>query len=190
LLIPNNYPESLTWFPDHVLTSNIIVSQSKEQLKVSPNGVLAPIIAPRTEQPLQYDSLDGGSACCRARYLRRTTQTQNTSKRTQTSVSRVGTESTTPVFERAKTVHALHLAATAIVEIRNFLLRNTSPPVRYDTLRGQWLFSYSRNVHFTKPETRARHWSRILRHMNPAYTFASYFLKFDFNAIPPAAKFD
>jgi hypothetical protein len=28
----------------------------------------------------------------------------------------------------------------------------------------------------------------ILSQMNPAYTFASYFLKFDFNAVPPAAR--
>jgi hypothetical protein len=41
-----------------------------------------------------------------------TTQTQN--KRTQTSMPRVGFEPTTPVFERAKTVHALERAATVI----------------------------------------------------------------------------
>jgi hypothetical protein len=43
---------------------------------------------------------------------RRTTQTQN--KRTQTSMPRVGFESTNPLFERAKTVHALDRAATLI----------------------------------------------------------------------------
>jgi hypothetical protein len=45
-----------------------------------------------------------------ARHLptRRTTPTQN--KRTQTSMSRVGFEPTTPVLERAKTVHALDRA--------------------------------------------------------------------------------
>jgi hypothetical protein len=42
----------------------------------------------------------------------RTTQTQN--KRTQTSMSRVGFESTIPVFERAKTVHSLDRAANVI----------------------------------------------------------------------------
>jgi hypothetical protein len=42
----------------------------------------------------------------------RTTQTQN--KCTQTSMPRVGFESTTPVFERSKTVHALDRAATVI----------------------------------------------------------------------------
>jgi hypothetical protein len=45
----------------------------------------------------------------------RTTQTQN--KRTQTSMPRVGFETTTPVFERAKTVHALDRAAAVIDKI-------------------------------------------------------------------------
>jgi hypothetical protein len=42
----------------------------------------------------------------------RTTQKQN--KRTQTFMSQVGFEPTIPVFERAKTVHAVDRAATAI----------------------------------------------------------------------------
>jgi hypothetical protein len=42
----------------------------------------------------------------------RTTQTRN--KRTQTSMPLVGFEPTIPVFERAKIVHALDLAATVI----------------------------------------------------------------------------
>jgi hypothetical protein len=42
----------------------------------------------------------------------RTTQTQN--KCTQTFMPRVEFESTTPVFERAKTVHALDRKATDI----------------------------------------------------------------------------
>jgi hypothetical protein len=42
----------------------------------------------------------------------RTAQTQN--KRKQTSMSVVEFEPTTPVFERAKTVHALDSAVTAI----------------------------------------------------------------------------
>jgi hypothetical protein len=42
----------------------------------------------------------------------RTTRTQN--KRTQTSMPRKGFEPTTPVLERAKTVHALDRAATVI----------------------------------------------------------------------------
>jgi hypothetical protein len=41
-----------------------------------------------------------------------TTQTQN--KRTQTSILQVGFESTTPVFERAKTDHALDRTVTVI----------------------------------------------------------------------------
>jgi hypothetical protein len=42
----------------------------------------------------------------------RTAQTQN--KRTQKSMPQVGFEPTIPVFERAKTVHALGRAATVI----------------------------------------------------------------------------
>jgi hypothetical protein len=42
----------------------------------------------------------------------RTTQTK--SKRTQTSMPRVGFQSKTPVFEQAKTVHALDREATVI----------------------------------------------------------------------------
>jgi hypothetical protein len=42
----------------------------------------------------------------------RTSKTEN--KRTETSMPRVGFEPTTPMFERAKTVHALDRAATAI----------------------------------------------------------------------------
>jgi hypothetical protein len=49
--------------------------------------------------------LDGGSA-----HRKAATYTQN--KRTETSVPRVGLEPTTPVFERAKTVHDLERAAT------------------------------------------------------------------------------
>jgi hypothetical protein len=41
-----------------------------------------------------------------------TAQTQN--KHTQTSMPQVGFEPTTPVFERAKTVHALDRVATVI----------------------------------------------------------------------------
>jgi hypothetical protein len=45
-------------------------------------------------------------------HTHRTTQAQN--KRTQTSMPRVGFETTILVFERAKTVHALNLAATML----------------------------------------------------------------------------
>jgi hypothetical protein len=47
----------------------------------------------------------------------RTTQTQN--KRTQTSMPRVGFEPTIPVFERAKTVHALECLATEIGNVQH-----------------------------------------------------------------------
>jgi hypothetical protein len=53
--------------------------------------------------------LDGGSARRKAATL---TQTQN--KSTQTYTPRVRFEPTTPVFERAKTVHASDHAATVI----------------------------------------------------------------------------
>jgi hypothetical protein len=54
----------------------------------------------------------GDQSVARPLPTHRTTQAQN--KRTQTSMPRVGFEPTTPVFERAKTVHALDLAATVI----------------------------------------------------------------------------
>jgi hypothetical protein len=46
------------------------------------------------------------------RYIHRTTQTQNKSR--QTSMPRVWFEPTTPVFERAKTVHASDRAAIVV----------------------------------------------------------------------------
>jgi hypothetical protein len=58
----------------------------------------------------RYDSLDGGSA--RRKAATYTAQAHN--KRTQTTMPRVGLEPTIPVYERAKTVHALDRAATAI----------------------------------------------------------------------------
>jgi hypothetical protein len=51
------------------------------------------------------------------RYVHMTTQTQN--KSTQTSMPRVRFEPTSPVFELAKTVHALDRAATVIGEHAN-----------------------------------------------------------------------
>jgi hypothetical protein len=55
-----------------------------------------------------------------ARYLHRTTQTQN--KRTQISITWVGIEPTIPVFERAKTYHALERVATAIGNNRLWII--------------------------------------------------------------------
>jgi hypothetical protein len=52
------------------------------------------------------------------------TQTQN--KRTQTSMPRVGFEPMTPVFERAKMVHALDRAATVNGSLYSTRNRNTS----------------------------------------------------------------
>jgi hypothetical protein len=48
----------------------------------------------------------------RPRPTHRTTKTQN--NHTQTSMPRVGFEPTIPVFERAKTIHALDRTATVI----------------------------------------------------------------------------
>jgi hypothetical protein len=56
--------------------------------------------------------LGGGSAVARPIPTHRTTQTQN--KRTQTCMPQVRFESTIPVFERTKTVHASDRAATVI----------------------------------------------------------------------------
>jgi hypothetical protein len=58
----------------------------------------------------QWDSLSGLLALSRGCYLHRTTQTQK--KPRQTCIPRVGFEPMIPVFERAKTFHAFHLAAT------------------------------------------------------------------------------
>jgi hypothetical protein len=52
----------------------------------------------------------------------RTIQTQN--KRTQTSMPRVAFEPTNPVFERAKTVHALDRAVTVIGRTGNLQKNN------------------------------------------------------------------
>jgi hypothetical protein len=49
----------------------------------------------------------------------RTTQTQN--KRTLTSMLRVGFETTTPVFKREKTVHAIDRAATVIDTVITYI---------------------------------------------------------------------
>jgi hypothetical protein len=54
----------------------------------------------------------GDQPVARSLSTHRTTQTQN--KRTQTSMTRVRFKPTTPVFEWAKTVHALDRAATVI----------------------------------------------------------------------------
>jgi hypothetical protein len=53
----------------------------------------------------------------------RTTRTQN--KRTQTSMLLVGFEPMTPVFERAKTVHALDRVATVIGRTRRYMTQKS-----------------------------------------------------------------
>jgi hypothetical protein len=57
----------------------------------------------------------GDQSVARQLPTHRTTQTQNIC--TQTSMLRVGLEPTFPVFERAKTVHALDRVATVIGRI-------------------------------------------------------------------------
>jgi hypothetical protein len=69
----------------------------------------------------------------------RTTQTQN--KCTQTSMLRVGFETTIPVFERAKIVHALDRAVTVIGCLYTCTSDNINPDSKYNsckTLRTQW----------------------------------------------------
>jgi hypothetical protein len=56
--------------------------------------------------------LDGDEPVARPLPTHRITQTQN--KRTRTSMPKVGFKPTIPVFERAKTVHALDHPATVI----------------------------------------------------------------------------
>jgi hypothetical protein len=63
--------------------------------------------------------LTGDQSVARALPTHRTTQTQN--KLTQISNTRVGFESTIPVFERAKTAHALDRAATVIGEKSRYI---------------------------------------------------------------------
>jgi hypothetical protein len=58
------------------------------------------------------DSFDGGSALSQGRYLHRTTRTEK--YRGQTFMPKMGFEPTIPVFERGKTFHASHCAATMI----------------------------------------------------------------------------
>jgi hypothetical protein len=53
--------------------------------------------------------------------INRTTQTQN--KRTETLMPRVGFETTTPVFKRAKTVHAIYRAATVIGTVITYIIK-------------------------------------------------------------------
>jgi hypothetical protein len=61
--------------------------------------------------------LTGGWPVSRPLPTNRTAQTQNKCK--QIAMPRVGFEPTTPVLERAKTVHVLDRAAPSIGECRN-----------------------------------------------------------------------
>jgi hypothetical protein len=72
--------------------------------------------------------LGGGSARRKAAAYTQSNTTQN--RLTQTSIPRMGFEHTTPMFERAKTVHALDRAATVI---------GTSMPLADSSSRSQSL---------------------------------------------------
>jgi hypothetical protein len=60
----------------------------------------------------RYDSLEGDKSVARPEPAHRTAQTQN--KRKEASMPQVGFEPTIPLFERAKTVHALDRTTTVI----------------------------------------------------------------------------
>jgi hypothetical protein len=66
--------------------------------------------------------LGRGISPSQGRYIHTEQHKQN--KRTQTSMPHVGFEPTIPVFERAKTVHALHRAATVIGSARGIITSN------------------------------------------------------------------
>jgi hypothetical protein len=74
----------------------------------------------------------------------RTSQTQN--KRTLTSMLRVGFEPTIPVFERAKTVHALDHAATLIGVCINLLQGKLDLFVSRSVLLVRWAWMYTRDA--------------------------------------------
>jgi hypothetical protein len=78
--------------------------------------------------------------------IRRTTQTQN--KRTQTSMSRVGFEPTTPMLDGAKTVHALDGAAIVIgvLLVRSF--NNYCALVRNKNIED--IYTYDSQLHLSR----------------------------------------
>jgi hypothetical protein len=80
--------------------------------------------------------LDGDQPVARSLHTHKTTQTQN--KRTQTPMPSVGFEPTTPAFEKAKTVHALDRAATAI--------GGPSPAARISNFEPALMSAYSFSV--------------------------------------------
>jgi hypothetical protein len=81
------------------------------------HGVVFNLLSTGTTLPVPYTQSVGllgrGISPSQGRYLH-TEQHKTQNKRTQTSMPRVGFEPTTPVFERAKTDHALDGAATVI----------------------------------------------------------------------------
>jgi hypothetical protein len=66
----------------------------------------------------------------------------NQNKRTQTSMPLVGFEPTIPVFERAKTVHALDRATTVIGVVCKYKNKNNEERLLYLCSRGKFLEQY------------------------------------------------
>jgi hypothetical protein len=83
--------------------------------------------------------LDGCSVLSQGRYPHRATQTEK--KRGHTSMPRVGFKPTIPVFERAKTFHALDRTATVKNEHKLQMFRNKILGKEYlDSRVGTGLF--------------------------------------------------
>jgi hypothetical protein len=70
------------------------------------------------------------------------TQTQNTLKHRQTAMPRVGFQPMIPVFERAKTVHALDRAATVNKVVGGLVKYTVSSVIQLlrGKFRGMWIF--------------------------------------------------
>jgi hypothetical protein len=81
-------------------------------MALQPLWTLAPLFQFLNLYTVGRTPCTGAQPVARPLPIHRTTQTQN--KRTQTFMPKVDFEPTIPVFERAKTVHALDRAATVI----------------------------------------------------------------------------
>jgi hypothetical protein len=105
----------------YVIIKNVIVL-----VFIHSSMALQPFVGPwplfqfRNPVYSRYNSLNGGSA-------RRKAATYTYNKSTKTSMPRVEFEPMTIVFERAKTVHALHCEATVNGLINSFFTGSTAP---------------------------------------------------------------
>jgi hypothetical protein len=112
----------------------------------------------------------------------RTTQTQN--KRRQTSIPRVRFEPTIPVFERAKTIHTLDRAATAIgtVQLLTHSLMELNPSWEAANCAAtQELPSILWNPKFHCRVHKSPTLVPILSQINPIHTIPSYLSKIHSN---------